>query len=107
MLDVHDRVDARPRGRRAARPRARGAARTPRRSPSGGPPGSGLTQPELAVLLAYSKITLYAALLDSDLPEDPALDGELDALLPGAAARALRRRDAPRTGCGARSSPRA
>ena len=33
----------------------------------------GLTQPELAVLLAYAKITVYAALLDSDLPEDPYL----------------------------------
>src|ERR671936_2619266 len=38
---------------------------------------AGLTQPELAVLLAYSKITPYAALLDSDLPEDPALVAEL------------------------------
>src|SRR4051794_4830354 len=39
--------------------------------------GLGLTQPELAVVLAYSKITLYAELLESDLPEDPALEGEL------------------------------
>jgi glutamate dehydrogenase len=39
--------------------------------------GGGLTQPELAVLLAYSKITLYAALLDSDLPEDETLTAEL------------------------------
>jgi glutamate dehydrogenase len=44
--------------------------------------GVGLTQPELAVLLAYSKITLYASLLESDLPEDPALDGELDLYFP-------------------------
>jgi glutamate dehydrogenase len=43
---------------------------------------SGLTQPELAVLLAYSKITLYAALLDSDLPEDPALTAELAGYFP-------------------------
>jgi glutamate dehydrogenase len=42
----------------------------------------GLTQPELAVLLAYSKITLYAALLDSDLPEDPALEAELAGYFP-------------------------
>ena len=34
------------------------------------------------MLLAYAKITLYAALLDSDLPEDPALDGELDRYFP-------------------------
>jgi glutamate dehydrogenase len=31
----------------------------------------GLTTPELCVLLAYSKITLYKTLLDSDLPEEP------------------------------------
>ncbi|MBR0566594.1 NAD-glutamate dehydrogenase [Azoarcus sp. L1K30] len=31
----------------------------------------GLTSPELAVLLAYSKIELYDAVLASDLPEDP------------------------------------
>jgi glutamate dehydrogenase len=43
---------------------------------------SGLTQPELAVMLAYSKITLYAALLDSDLPEDPALAAELAGYFP-------------------------
>jgi glutamate dehydrogenase len=44
--------------------------------------GLGLMQPELAVILAYSKITLYAALLDSDLPEDPALAGELGRYFP-------------------------
>src|SRR4051794_1699186 len=44
--------------------------------------GQGLTQPELAVVLAYSKITLYAALLDSDLPEDPALTDELARYFP-------------------------
>jgi glutamate dehydrogenase len=42
----------------------------------------GLTQPELAVVLAYSKITLYAALLESDLPEDPYLSRELTAYFP-------------------------
>jgi glutamate dehydrogenase len=42
----------------------------------------GLTQPELAVVLAYSKITLYAALLESDLPEDPYLARELAAYFP-------------------------
>src|SRR5204863_204605 len=42
----------------------------------------GLTQPELAVVLAYSKITLYAALLESDLPEDPHLSRELAAYFP-------------------------
>jgi glutamate dehydrogenase len=44
--------------------------------------GTGLAQPELAVILAYSKITLYAALLDSDLPEDAALADELARYFP-------------------------
>ncbi|EIJ41010.1 NAD-specific glutamate dehydrogenase [Beggiatoa alba B18LD] len=35
--------------------------------------GIGLTAPEIAVLLAYSKITLYDALLASDVPDDPYL----------------------------------
>jgi glutamate dehydrogenase len=35
--------------------------------------GRGLTAPELAVLLAYSKIALYAELLEGDLPDAPAL----------------------------------
>ncbi|WP_134325116.1 NAD-glutamate dehydrogenase [Cumulibacter soli] len=34
--------------------------------------GRGLTSPELAVLLAYSKLLLEGWVLDSDLPEDPA-----------------------------------
>jgi glutamate dehydrogenase len=42
----------------------------------------GLTRPELAVLLAYSKIDLYAELLDSDVPEDPHLSAELDRYFP-------------------------
>ncbi|MGH8124855.1 MAG: NAD-glutamate dehydrogenase, partial [Rhodanobacteraceae bacterium] len=37
----------------------------------------GMTRPELAVLLSYSKIVLYQALLDSDVPEDPFLSHEL------------------------------
>ncbi len=37
----------------------------------------GLTRPELAILLSYSKITLYEALLASDVPEDPFLSHEL------------------------------
>ncbi|MGH3327381.1 MAG: NAD-glutamate dehydrogenase [Streptomycetales bacterium] len=39
--------------------------------------GLGLTQPEFAVLLAYTKITLAAELIDSDLPDDPVLRSEL------------------------------
>jgi glutamate dehydrogenase len=42
----------------------------------------GLTRPELSTLLAYSKIDLYAALLDSDVPEDPYLSAELDRYFP-------------------------
>ncbi len=37
----------------------------------------GLTRPEIAVLLAYSKITLYQELLASDVPEDQYLSREL------------------------------
>ena len=63
----------------------------------------GLTRPELAVLLAYSKIDLYAELLESDVPEDPVPVRRARALLPGAAAGALRRGRCARTGCAARS----
>ncbi|MDX1653999.1 MAG: NAD-glutamate dehydrogenase, partial [Candidatus Competibacteraceae bacterium] len=37
----------------------------------------GLTRPELAVLLAYSKIVLFEALVNSDVPDDPYLQREL------------------------------
>jgi len=33
--------------------------------------GRGLTRPELAVLLAYAKMSLYEATLKSDMPDDP------------------------------------
>ncbi|HEV2786756.1 MAG TPA: NAD-glutamate dehydrogenase domain-containing protein, partial [Solirubrobacteraceae bacterium] len=42
----------------------------------------GFVQPELAVVLAYSKIVLYAALLDSDLPEDPYLARDMARYFP-------------------------
>ena len=42
----------------------------------------GLTRPELATLLAYTKIDLYAELLDSDVPEDAYLSAELEAYFP-------------------------
>jgi glutamate dehydrogenase len=42
----------------------------------------GLTRPELAVLLALSKIHLYAELLDSSVPEDDYLSAELEAYFP-------------------------
>ncbi|HXP30608.1 MAG TPA: NAD-glutamate dehydrogenase [Stellaceae bacterium] len=42
----------------------------------------GLTRPELAVLMGYVKITLYHELLESDLPDDPALAEDLVAYFP-------------------------
>jgi glutamate dehydrogenase len=42
----------------------------------------GLTRPEFATLLAYSKVDLYADLLESDVPEDPYLSAELDRYFP-------------------------
>jgi glutamate dehydrogenase len=42
----------------------------------------GLVSPELAVLMAYCKIQLYADLLDSDLPEDPYLRRDLEQYFP-------------------------
>ncbi len=39
--------------------------------------GIGLTRPELAVLLSYSKLVAYDELLRSDVPEDPYLSKEL------------------------------
>jgi glutamate dehydrogenase len=44
--------------------------------------GSGLTRPELSLLLSYAKIRLYQELLDSDVPEDPYLSRELEDYFP-------------------------
>lgn len=44
--------------------------------------GATLTQPELAVLMAYTKIVLAEELLASDLPEDPYLDMDIQAYFP-------------------------
>jgi glutamate dehydrogenase len=44
--------------------------------------GQGLTRPELAVLLAYAKLTLYSDLLDSSVPDDPYLGRELARYFP-------------------------
>ena len=46
--------------------------------------GMGLTRPELAVLLSYGKIWLNHHLLESDVPEDPYLAGELTRYFPKA-----------------------
>ncbi|MQA77122.1 MAG: NAD-glutamate dehydrogenase [Streptosporangiales bacterium] len=44
--------------------------------------GTGLASPELATVLAYTKIVLTANLLDSDLPEDPYLRNEVYTYFP-------------------------
>jgi glutamate dehydrogenase len=44
--------------------------------------GRGLTRPEMAVLLAYSKVSLQEALLASDVPEDSYLSDDLERYLP-------------------------
>jgi glutamate dehydrogenase len=44
--------------------------------------GSSLTRPELAILLAYSKIWLNNHLLASNVPEDPYLSSELERYFP-------------------------
>ncbi len=41
-----------------------------------------LTRPELSVLLAYAKLSLYAELLDSSVPDDPYLGRELARYFP-------------------------
>jgi glutamate dehydrogenase len=45
--------------------------------------GLGLTRPELAVLLSYSKLVVFQQLVDSDVPEDPYLSKELVRYFPG------------------------
>jgi glutamate dehydrogenase len=42
----------------------------------------GLSAPELAILLSYSKITTYQDLLNSDAPEDPYLSREMERYFP-------------------------
>src|ERR1700689_1750041 len=44
--------------------------------------GEGLTRPELAIVLAYGKIWLYKALINSNVPEDPYLSSELNRCFP-------------------------
>ena len=74
------------------------------RSPSARPHHRGLVAPELAVVMAYCKIHLYAELLDSDLPEDPYLADDLERYFPAPLPERYGRRCAT-TACGARSSP--
>jgi glutamate dehydrogenase len=44
--------------------------------------GEGLTRPELAIVLSYGKIWLYKALMNSNVPEDQYLSGELNRYFP-------------------------
>ncbi|TMJ38497.1 MAG: NAD-glutamate dehydrogenase, partial [Alphaproteobacteria bacterium] len=46
--------------------------------------GGGLTRPELAVLMAYAKISLYGEILASGVPDDPYLSRELKRYFPKA-----------------------
>jgi glutamate dehydrogenase len=51
--------------------------------------GRGLERPELAVLLAYAKRSLTGALLESSLPDDPYLEGDLRGYFPPAVVERL------------------
>jgi len=51
--------------------------------------GDGLTNPELSVLLAHAKISLRAALLESDLPDEPWVRATLQAYFPDELGEAL------------------
>ncbi len=44
--------------------------------------GSGLTRPELAVIMSVAKNELFDSLIESDTPEDPYLSAELEAYFP-------------------------
>jgi glutamate dehydrogenase len=44
--------------------------------------GEGLTRPEIAVLLAYAKLSLHDELLESTVPDDPYLAKELERYFP-------------------------
>jgi glutamate dehydrogenase len=55
---------------------------------------TGLTRPEASVIMAYAKTTLYADLLETDLPDDPYLAADLAKYFP----RPLRRKFKPMIG---------
>jgi glutamate dehydrogenase len=54
--------------------------------------GRGLTAPELAILLSYTKIALYEELLSSTLPDDAHLASELERYFPTAVRSRFRKR---------------
>ena len=66
--------------------------------------GRGLVAPELATLMAYGKIYLYAELLESDLPEDPYLIRDLERYFPAPLPERYAEQSAA-IACAARSSP--
>jgi glutamate dehydrogenase len=45
--------------------------------------GKGLSRPELAVMMSYAKMALYAEMVRSNVPEDPYLGKELERYFPG------------------------
>ena len=104
-------------GRRARplppHPRARGPPEPGRSSscpptsswPSVQAAGLGLTTPEFAVLLAYTKNTNMVEVLGLRPARRPVRPAELVRYFPSPLRRALRRPPCPATGCGARSSP--
>ena len=58
------------------------------------------------MLLAYAKLSLYAELLESPVPDDPYLGRELLRYFPKELSAGVPRRAGDSTGCAARSSPR-
>jgi glutamate dehydrogenase len=46
--------------------------------------GKGLSRPEIAVVFAYAKLWLYQKILDSKLPDDPALQRDINSYFPEA-----------------------
>jgi glutamate dehydrogenase len=50
--------------------------------------GQGLSMPELAVLVSYAKLDLFAQVVHSPLPKDPALEQDLLAYFPAAVVQA-------------------
>ena len=94
--------DAVARAARLAQPYG-GILARPQRSPSARR-GQFLTRPELAVLLAYAKLTLYDDLLATSVPDDPYLARELSQYFPRANSGQIPRQRSNSIACGGRSS---